>query len=70
MKKSHVYFVMLSCALEDGSRKTLIRNEIASCKNRGDAELISYLLTPHYEKAYDFNREAKPGKHMYFLSVE
>lgn len=42
MKYTKVYLVRFSETLEDGSRKTLEKQLLASCPARGTAQLIAY----------------------------
>ena len=67
MKKYKVMFVTLSAVLEDGSRSTLMEEEICSCKNRGMAELILYRLRENdYKELLARKNDNTP---MYLLTV-
>lgn len=67
MKKYKVMFVTLSAVLKDGSRNTLMEEEICSCKSRGMAELICYRLRENdYKELLSRNCDNTP---MYLLTV-
>lgn len=67
MKKYKVMFVTLSAVLKDGSRSTLMEEEICSCKNRGMAEIIYRSLKEDcYRELLSIKNDNTP---MYLLTV-
>lgn len=68
-KKAHVVLTTLSVKCGDGSRKTVDKNEICTCKDRGMAELICRLLLDNSYK--DLCREdVSDNERMFILGVE
>lgn len=54
MRKFKVTVVEYSPVCDDGSRKTMSKEVIASCNRRGDAENIAWLLRNYtYDWMYD-----------------
>ena len=71
MKKYKVTVTTLSHKRDDGSRVTVSKNEICSCKDRGTAELINYLLLNY--SAYrnlDNRNSCAANETMYLVTVE
>ena len=67
MKKSKVQLVEFSPELEDGHRNTLSEKTLATCTERGTAELIAmYLREGAYKKLLSY--AGKNGR-IYALSV-
>lgn len=66
MKKPKVVFDTLSPRYEDGHREFKDRKVIATCDNRGDAELICHLLADHYKTLTERN---DPNMSRYILAV-
>ena len=69
-KKHKIMWVTLSPKTEGGSRITLDKNEICSCKNMGDAQLILSLLRQYSIHGRHENKDAKPDERMSFLTME
>ena len=68
-KKAHVVLTTLSIKCEDGSRKTVDKNEICSCKDRGTAELIRRLLLDNSYKEL-CRKNVSDNERMFVLGVE
>lgn len=68
-KKAHVVLTTLSIKREDGSRKTVDKDEICSCKDRGTAELICRLLLDNNYKEL-CRKDVNDNERMYILGVE
>lgn len=66
MKKPKVVLDRLSARYEDGHREFKDRQVIATCNNRGDAELICHLLSDHYKALTERN---DPNMSQYILAV-
>lgn len=66
MKKPKVVLDRLSARYEDGHREFKDRQVIATCNNRGDAELICHLLSDHYKTLTKID---DPHRCQYVLAV-
>ena len=66
---TRIFLIELSPVIEDGSRKTIKETVIATCKQRGDAELILSLLKKH--PSYEMLLSKKQNnERMYLLTAE
>lgn len=66
MKKWKVILDRFSPVRDNGGREFKDRQVIATCDNRGDAELICHLLSDHYKALTERN---DPNMSQYILAV-
>lgn len=64
---TRIFLIEFSPKLEDGSRKILTENIIATCKAPGTANLIVELLKPHYKSLLDRTGD---NERIYALTAE
>ena len=70
MKKYKVMMVEFSVIGDDGSRKTLGKTEIASCKLKGDAENIAKLLRENTYSWINKPEHNSDNSHVFRIVVE